>query len=372
MLMPRIPCSDWCVAVLYKLLFLGLSFEFSSIGLLFVGSRSAALIGSYLLLHALGCVLLALVLMLLIPARYRQPRSWVLTYLFAFNFFMPLVGLVCVTGGLLLGFWLPRSASNEPFETADLLRFTTHRNHEGTGFRGGQVRAQLGNHQTPLEQRLKALSAVQDTPARTTGSLLRNLLADPADDMRLLAYGILDGKEKQISHRILDSRHRLEQSDQPADQFRLSKLVAELYWELIYQDLVQGDMRSFSAGQARKYAVRAVQLQPEDAGVWFLLTRLELFCGDVDAAERALAEARKGNFARERLLPYLAELRFLQRRYDEVRALFDELADQPGVPALAQSRRFWRPELSAGGQVGAVPPLVALVPLVLLEKGGRI
>jgi hypothetical protein len=82
MLMPRIPCSDWCVAVLYKLLFLGLSFEFSSIGLLFVGSRSAALIGSYLLLHALGCVLLALVLMLLIPARYRQPRSWVLTELF--------------------------------------------------------------------------------------------------------------------------------------------------------------------------------------------------------------------------------------------------------------------------------------------------
>ena len=364
--MPLRPCSDWCVAVLYKLLFLGLSFEFTSIGLLFIGSHSAALIGSYLLLHGLGCVLLALVLMLLIPSRYRRPRGWVLIYLFAFNFFMPLVGLVCVTGGLLLGFWLPRSWSKEPFETADPLRFTTHRNHEGTGFRGGQVRAQLGNHQTPLDQRLKALSAVQDTPARATGSLLRTLLADPADDMRLLAYGILDGKEKQISHRILDSRHRLDQSTLPAEQFRLNKLIAELHWELIYQDLVQGDMRSFSAMQVRKYAVQALQLQADDAGVWFLLTRLELFSGDVDAAERALAEARKGNFARERLSPYLAELRFQQRRFDEVRDLFDELADQPGVPALAQSRRFWHPESSAGSQ--AAPAL----PLVLLQKGGRV
>jgi hypothetical protein len=359
------PCSDWCIAVLYKLLFLGLSFEFSGIGLLFVGSHSAALIGSYLLLHALGCMTLALVLNLLIPARYRQPRGWVLIYLFAFNFFMPLVGLVCVTGGLMLGFWLPRSVRKDPFETADQLRFTTHRNQEGTGFRGGQVRAQLGNNETPLDQRLKALVAVQDTPARATGSLLRTLLADPVDDMRLLAYGILDSKEKQITHRILESRRRLDQSAQPAEQFRLNKLVAELNWELIYQDLVQGDMRSFSAGQVRKYAVQALQLQADDAGLWFLLTRLELFSGDVDAAERALTEARKGNFARERLLPYLAELRFLQHRYDEVRVLFDELADQPGVPALAQSRRYWRPELSAGSQV---PP----VPFDLLGQGGRI
>ncbi|NDP58559.1 MAG: hypothetical protein GZ090_04305 [Oxalobacteraceae bacterium] len=356
--MPAKPCSDWCVAVLYKLLFLGLSFEFSSIGLLFVGSHSAALIGSYLLLHALGCALLALVLMLLIPARYRRPRGWVLAYLFAFNFFMPIVGLVCVTGGLLLGFWLPRTSGKEPFEMAGQLRFTTHRNHEGTGFRGGQVRAQLGNNQAPLDQRLKALVAVQDTPARATGSLLRTLLADPADDMRLLAYGILDGKEKQITHRILESRRRLDQADQPADRFGLNKLVAELYWELIYQDLVQGDMRTFSAGQVRKYAVQALQLRTDDAGVWFLLTRLELFSGDVDAAERALAEARKNNFARERLLPYLAELRFLQHRYDEVRALFDELADQPGVPALAQSRRYWRPELPRA-------------PIYLLPEGGR-
>lgn len=362
--MPVIPCSDWCVAVLYKLLLLGLSFEFGGIGLLFVGSHSAVLIGSYLLLHALGCALLALVLIGLIPARYRRPRGWVLGYLFAYNFFMPLVGLVCVTAGLLLGFWLPRSLGKTPFETAGQLRFTTHRNHEGTGFRGGQVRAQLGNQQAPLDQRLKALAAVQDTPARATGSLLRGLLADPADDMRLLAYGILDSKEKQITHRILDSRRRLAHSDQPVDQFRLNKLVAELHWELIYQDLVQGDMRSFSAGQVRKYAMQALQLRADDAGVWFLLTRLELLCGDVAAVEHALAEARKGNFARERLLPYLAELRFLQRRYGEVRTLFDELADQPGVPALAQSRRYWRPDLSAGGDRASVP-------LIFMQKGDR-
>ena len=315
-------------------------------GLLFIGSHSLALLASYLMLHAAGSGFLALFLSLVIPTQYQRPRQWVLVYLFAFNFFMPIVGLLCVTIGLLLGFWLPRRHGRSEFEVMSNPRFTTHRNHEGTGFRGGQVRAQLGNSMAPLDQRMKALAAVQDTPARATGSLLRTLLADPTDDIRLLAYGILDGKEKHITARILENRHLLNEAHDPLEQSRLNKLIAELYWELIYQDLVQGDMRNFSADQVRKYANEALQVAQDDAGLWFLLTRLELFSGRVEAAEHALFQAQRGNFARERLLPYFAELRFLQRRFDEVRMLFDELADRPGVPALAQSRRFWRPDLA--------------------------
>ena len=349
--------------MLYKLIFLALSFELSSIGLLFVDSHSIVLIGSYLLLHATGCIFLALALALVLPKQYRQPRPWVLLYLFSANFFMPLVGLLCVTSGVLLGFWLPRRTRSRDFDTTRSPRFTTHRNHEGTGFRGGQVRAQLGNPSAPLDQRMKALAAVQDTPARATGSLLRSLLADPTDDIRLLAYGILDGKEKNITQRIIETRHLLQATSQPTEQFSLYKLIAELYWELIYQDLVQGDMRFFSAEQVRKYANDALQIEQSDAGLWFLLTRLELFCGQVDAAEHALYQAQQCSFARERLLPYFAELRFLQRRFAEVRAMFDELADRPGLPALAQSRRYWRPDLSGSADLKR--------PLFRLPKQGQ-
>ena len=329
--------------MVYKLIFYGLSFEFGSIGLLFIGSHSIALLASYFALHAAACAIIALALMLLMPAQYRKPRRWVWLYVFSFSFFMPLAGLLCVTLGLVLGFWLPRLIKKNQFDLTENPRFMTHRNHEGTGFRGGQVRAQLGNSNAPIDQRLKALVAVQDTPARATGSLLRALLSDPSDDMRLLAYGILDGKEKSITSKILENRRLLEKNDDLNEQFILNKVIAELYWELIYQDLVQGDMCSFSADQVRKYAVKALQIRDDDAGLWFLLMRLELFSNRVDAAEHALYEAQKGSFVRERLLPYFAELRFLQRRFNEVRELFGELADRPGVPALAQNRRYWLP-----------------------------
>ena len=337
------PYVVWCAAVLYKLIFYGISFEFGSIGLLLLNSHSVALLASYFVLHGAASAIIAMALMLVLPAHYRQPRRWTLLYIFSLSFFMPAVGIPCVTLALLLGFWLPRLITKNSFALTENPRFMTHRNHEGTGFRGGQVRAQLGNSNAPIDQRLKALVAVQDTPARATGSLLRTLLSDPSDDMRLLAYGILDGKEKSITTRILENRHLLEKTDDPNEQFTLNKLVAELYWELIYQDLVQGDMCSFSADQVRKYASKALQIRDDDAGLWFLLMRLELFSHHVEAAEHALYEAQKGSFVRERLLPYFAELRFLQRRFNEVRELFGELADRPGVPALAQNRRYWLP-----------------------------
>lgn len=330
--------------MLYKLISLGLSFEFAAIGLLFVRSHSLALVSSFLLLHAASSAVLALALALLLPTQHRRPRKWVLLYLFAFNFFMPLIGLVYLLLGPVLGLWLPQLIKKNSFKLAHNLQFTTHRNHEGTGFRGGQVRAQLGNTGAPLDQRLKALLAVQDTPARATGSLLRTLLSDPADDMRLLAYGILDGKEKAITSRILSSRHLLDAAQESSEQFRLNKLIAELYWELIYQDLVQGDMQSFSAEQVRRYAVAALALRDDDAGLWFLLMRLELFSQRVEAAELTLYQAQDANFARERLLPYFAELRFLQRRFDEVRQLFEEMTNRAGVPALGKSRHYWLPE----------------------------
>lgn len=327
--------------MLYKLTFSGITFELGALLLLFSYSTSAALIVAYLLLHAAGCALVSLAIHLIIPAQYKKPRIWLLAYLFCFNFFMPVVGLACAMLGIILGVWWPRLADRKKFDTTAMPRFTTHRNHEGTGFRGGQVRSQLGNVEGALNQRLKALVAVQDTPARTTGALLRDLLSDPIDDIRLLAYGILDNKEKQITQTILHKKAELERTGNIPEKTELHKHIAELYWELIYQNLVQGDMQVFSAQQVRLHAGRALEANPDDAGIWFLLARLELQMRQIEGAEYALQQAQKGGFARERMLPYLAEMRFLQKRYDDVRMLFAELAGVPGVPALAQTRRYW-------------------------------
>jgi hypothetical protein len=337
---------SWWNAVALKLALPAIGFEAASLALLAGRDARLSTLLAYFALHGLACLLAAPAVYPLLPRRYAEPRGWVLAFLFACNFFIPLASLVCGALGLVLGVWLPAFSRGSDYGSVEAPRFDTHRNHEGTGFRGGQVRAQLGNAAAPLDQRMKALVALQDTPAHATGELLRRLLADPADDIRLLAYGILDNKEKAVMSRIREAQAALDGARDDAQRHAGHKRIAELYFELIYQDLVQGDMRRFAADQVRSHIALAHRHSSDDAGLWFMLARLELQARDVAAAQEALAQAEATGFARARLLPYVAELRFLQGRHAEVRRMFAELQPDAALPAIAAMRRYWGRELT--------------------------
>ncbi|MFJ3056571.1 hypothetical protein [Herbaspirillum sp. NPDC087042] len=345
--------------MLYKFSFAGLGFEVASIALLLHGGNDLAVLGGYLLLHMASSALFALAIASVAPERYRQPRTWLLVYLFFFNFFIPVGGALCAVVALLVAVFWPKDHAEDHFDTSQAPAFVTARRREGSGFSGNRVRAQLGSVATPLDKRLNALVAIQSTPTRASGASLRNLLADPADDVRLLAYGILDGKEKKITQRIVDARNQLKTTTDAPTLLVLHQQVAELYQELIYQNLVQGDLLQYSCTQMREHAHAALAIDEAQPTLWFMLVRLELMSGDIAAARLAQQRAQDHGFSRVRLLPYLAELSYLEHDYEQVRKLFIEMAFDASVSSNPQLHRFWRhgrrtianrPEASPGGR----------------------
>lgn len=130
-------------------------------------------------------------------------------------------------------------------------------------FRLGRTQEQLRNRQLPLDLRMKALLIIQNRPTRYTENLLREALGDPFEDLRLLAYGILASKEKQISQRIHDVLNTLNlaiEQTQTEAAYIATRELAELYWELTYQNLVQGGMRAYALEQVQHYAAQALPL----------------------------------------------------------------------------------------------------------------
>ena len=278
-----------------------------------------------------------------------------LAYLFALNMTMPVAGLASLALGQYLAKRFTLTRHDDNITTLDEPCFTLHRGREGYSFRGGEVRARLLNKDTPSNQKMGALAAIQETPARVTRDILHSLLTDSCDDIRLLAYGILDGKEKEVTHRILQLEQRLTRCRRNEAR-EVHHQLTELYWELIYQSLVQGDLLAHSAKQMRTHA-RLVLAHGDDASIWFLLTRLGLAMNNPDAAQLAFDQACRCCCAPERLLPYLAEIRYLQRRHLDVRATLLRLAGM-GVPSLEPAMRYWLggvpdPDTDTGDRAGA-------------------
>lgn len=298
-------------------------------------------------LQAIAAVLVALGSVRLMPRRYRTPRVPLFGYLWVLNFAVPFGGLVCTLGALIVGTKLPRRERNLPIEQVDEPEFAASHSTGTVSYgRGARLKAELQNADLDTSFRMTALLAMQSMPARTVSPLLQSMLADPLDDIRLLAYGILDNREKGLTQRILAERAKLDGKSQPAvtgDQRRVAnKALAELYSELIYEHLVKGDVYRNAADQADAYAKAALDADPADASLWRLRGRMALDQHNLDAADEMLQRAIDCGFPRERMLPYLAEVAFLRRDYPRVRRLLAEVEQYGTLPTLRPVLDYWR------------------------------
>jgi len=182
----------------YKLLLLAMSLEGAATLLATKNDTGFAAIMALYSVHAMGSVAVALLAWMLLPSGMKKPRLIMLSYLFVLNFFVPMLPLLIALAQW-FGAKFRQLFENPPIVAIDEPEYSIYRVSTGMQARGGRTRTKLMNLDVPVTERLTALLAIQETPARVSADLLRQLLADPIEDLRLLAYGMLDGKEKAIS-----------------------------------------------------------------------------------------------------------------------------------------------------------------------------
>lgn len=329
---------------MWRLWLAALSLESAALWLLSRDLVSTATLLSFLAVHAGASAVAAIAVALLFPAGLQRPRRWLWSLLFGLNFFIPVVGIVTSIIGAVAGTLFPRLLKPEYFRRVSAPEYTPDRAFESSKLRGGAARARLRDLRLDASTRVTALMAVAGQPTPATGPLLREMLADPVDDLRLLAYGLLDRREKDISERLIREREALEQITDPVEQRATAGRVGQLFWELVYQDLVQGDMANYALEQAQRHALLAVEGRGAGAAsgsAWMLLAKIGLRRNEFDSVEHAFENAQACGMPRAAIVPYLAELRFRQGRHPEIAALMYELGNKPMSGALAAAQQYW-------------------------------
>jgi tetratricopeptide (TPR) repeat protein len=321
-----------------KLIPLSFTLEGAALAALGVGGRFD--LAAFLLFHLGASVSLALFVYPFLPRQYRRPRLPSLGFLTAFSFFVPVLAF----GGLLLAAvlarFIERPMKHHPFARVVLPEFADGAAAEQGGFGLGGVAARLRHATGNPDARMKALLAVQAMPARLSNPLLQEMLSDSEDDIRLLAYGMLDAKEKDINRRIHERLRELPAAA-PRRVAMLRKELAELYWELAYQGLAQGDLLDYVLGEARMHAEAARQQDTADNDSLVLLGKLAMRQGRVEEANGHFSAALANGVPHVRVLPYLAELAYRERDFDTTRRLLAQLPGNEQSSALEQVANYW-------------------------------
>ena len=309
--------------------------------------RSDLALATYLAAHASASVLLALALLPLMATKRARPRWAVLTLTAAFSFAVPVAGFVGIMLAILVLYIYRAPVRPDDFDSLQLPEFDLHQRMQGS-FRQAGLRSFLGNPQAPAQARMSAMVALQFVSGRVASPLLRTVLSDPSEDLRLLAYGMLDTLEKRVNRAIdaellaLQAAQADEGVDTPGAQtLEAAQRLSDLYWELVYQQLVQGDLRAYAIDESLRYCDLVLQHRPQHPQLTLRRGRLLHEQGDLDGATQAYAQARALGLPATRVLPYQAEAAFAQRHFDEAQQRMHELDQWDALPRLRPVINYW-------------------------------
>lgn len=328
----------------FKFALYGLTLEVGAwSGVIFLDGRSDALLAWYLAVHLLACCMFSLFAAAFLPQDGQQkflPRFFLLT---AVGYAIPVIGSL---GVCLAAIWLRHYRSQvapDDFAAMQLPAFDPHQRPQ-TGFRQAGLRSFLGNPAVPADARVGAMVALQYVSGRVASPLLRGVLSDANEDIRLLAYGMLDNKEKGINRAIDSALQQLHDASEEADEAQAldaAQRLSDLYWELVYQELAQGDLRDYAIGESLAYCERVLARQPEHAPLTLRRGRLLHALGRDDEAEAAYRQALRLGLPATRVLPYQAEIHYVRRDFPAVRRVMDELAQWRALPRLQPVIDCW-------------------------------
>ena len=190
------------------------------------------------------------------------------------------------------------------------------------------------------QTRMDALMGTLKLADAQAAVLLRRALKDRDDEVRLLAYALLDRKEKAIEARIHTNRLALETLADGAG-FAQHRALAYDFWELSLLGTTQVGAPSPLSTYVCEHARAALHLEPHDAGLQLLLGRALLRERELEGAAQALQCAVRCGMAPARARPYLAEIAYLQQRYAQVKHLRQSQGLGASHAPLENVWKFW-------------------------------
>lgn len=208
----------------------------------------------------------------------------------------------------------------------------------------GGLRLKLFSIQQSVIERTKALFALGKNRLAAINQQLYQLLPDSMDEIRLLAFNILDKQEGEITkniNRLFEKMEVAQREQRYGDVAECQKELAECYWELIYHHLILPELETTVVHTALKLVHEACKVLPKDAGLQLILAKLYWRLKEYSQAEQALLRAQKLHALPSETIPYLAEIKYYARDFAAVQELLNSDNSLRDIPQLAPIIKFW-------------------------------
>jgi len=296
----------------------------------------------FLVIHAIACYFFSIFLIEFLSEKYLADKVSLAIFFFSISFFIPYLGFIGLYASLYAGQYWPRTITYDMYNVTEEppLPFKPLMISESIIY-GQAGLSSVVKNSANSDERLKAIMATRQLDDRDAIPILRLALKDPVDDVRLLAYSMLDSKEEKINSGIQSIEKQLK-NDENKKNARLYKELAHHYWEFSYLGLAQGEIVNHVLRQSYENLLMALALEPKDAGANFELGRVLLSLGDKQEAMKYFSKALDLGISKNDIIPYMAEVAFRMKDFQQVKSLLKTLPDDAKkIPSINNLTNYW-------------------------------
>lgn len=293
--------------------------------------------GTVLGLHLLALVAALPALRLAFPEQYRRLNWTFAALVIGLALPLPVLGPLLLLGYRLL--LLLKPARNvESKYVLGTTQYLTLPRYEQEEHEEPRSVAEILNGKDNVVRRT-AILALRVVEPKKALPLLQKAIQDSDEQVRLLA-------QTQFNHIIasLEGRVKTLEAELATPPRHLSKLLllAEQYHEMVYLGLATDETQTIYLNRALELLAEAGKLAPDNTAVRFLLVKCALKSGHLDQARDGILFLRRKGWQSDVLVPWEAEIAYLERDWLRLAATLQGLANSGAAPAaLRGPMEFW-------------------------------
>jgi tetratricopeptide (TPR) repeat protein len=189
--------------------------------------------------------------------------------------------------------------------------------------------------------KMKGLVFISNQPVKYNFSLIKTLLSDPDNEIRLYSFSILSQAESKLNDKITQTLKELENTKNLYIRSELMETLACYHWEFIHYGLSDTETEKMILDKVIYYANLALEQQPKNARIHFLLGKVLFYQKSYVYASRYFQKALDYGIPKACYAPYLAEIAYNHKEFKNIKNLFSKMNPLETSTLIASVHKQW-------------------------------
>jgi len=261
-------------------------------------------------------ILFSLLLILFIPKKYKPYQKEIFLFFLVINVGLFFIGILLTIIMILFGLsWATHRASHPNYSTVNfddhIAEFPLVYSH----FQEGILTIE-GDHTADIstDEKIKSLRILYDSNSEGNIGKIKNFLGDSSDETRLYAFALISSFEKKLNTQIKECQEKIKETNNSQKLTKYHYELALTYWQFIFHGVASEKLSGFYS----KKVENTLHVINDYPSAFVLLGKIHIFNKNYEEAENSFIQAVKLGLPKESISTFLAEIKFAQKKYNEV------------------------------------------------------